>query len=154
MEILLDMFDNKYSVTSQGEVYSLKGKKKKLIGKIHKGGYREILINHNKKRKYILVHRLILSTFTENLGDKRTVNHKDGNKLNNALSNLEWATDSENQIHAIKTKLVNHKINFEIAEQIRGENGSHRELAIKYGLGKTMIGYIKNNKRWIKNMWH
>lgn len=152
MEILLNQFDNKYSVSDEGCVFSLKGERKALVGKIHKSGYREVLINHNGKRKYILVHRLVLQTFKENTGNKRTVNHIDGNKLNNRLENLEWATDSENQIHAIKNKLILHKINYEIAEKIREDKGSHRELAIKYNIGKTTIGYIKKNKRWKKGL--
>jgi hypothetical protein len=148
MEIKLSDFDFKYSVDDQGNVFSLKGKKKKLKGKVSKNGYRTLLINHNGIRKYVLEHRLILLAFDSNINNKRTVNHKDGNKLNNVLSNLEWSTDSENQNHAIDNGLINHKINYMIAEQIRNDKGSYRELAIKYGIGKTNIGYIKSNKRW------
>lgn len=148
MEIKLSDFDFKYSVDDQGNVFSLKGKKKKLKGKVSKNGYRTLLINHNGIRKYILEHRLILSAFDCNSDNKRTVNHKDGNKLNNALNNLEWATDSENQNHAIENGFINHKINYTIANQIRNDIGSCRELSVKYGVGKTTIGYIKSNKRW------
>ena len=49
------------------------------------------------KRKYI--HRIICETYLENPLNKKEVNHKDGNKLNNKLTNLEWATRSENQKH-------------------------------------------------------
>lgn len=152
MEKILSQFDNKYSVNDNGDIFSLKGRKKILVGKVSKAGYREILINHKNIRKYFLAHRLILSTFINNDDNKRTVNHIDGNKLNNKLSNLEWSTDRENQIHAINNKLIIHKINFEIAEQIRNDIGSYRELGLKYGLGKTQIGYIKNNKRWKRNL--
>jgi hypothetical protein len=148
MEKLLEQYDNKYSVNDTGDVFSLKGSKKKLMGKITKYGYRQLLINHNGVKKYVFEHKIILSSFTDNVENKRTVNHKDGNKLNNCLNNLEWATDSENQLHAIKNKLITHKIDFEIAEKIRNDIGSHRVLAEKYGIGKTQIGYIKNNKRW------
>ena len=151
MEKILKQFDSKYSVNNTGDVFSLKGKKKKLIGKITKNGYRQLLINHNGVRKYIFEHRLILSSFIENTNGKRTINHKDGNKLNNSLINLEWATNSENQLHAIKNKLIVHKINYEIAEKIRKDIGTNRELAIKYKISKTQIGYIKNNKRWKKD---
>jgi hypothetical protein len=151
MENKLSQHDNMYSVSSNGTVYSLKGNKKELVGKICKSGYRQILINHKGFRKYYLVHRLVLSTFSENIENKRTVNHIDGNKLNNNLSNLEWNTDSENQKHAIKNKLIKYKIDYSIAEKIRNDIGSHRELAIKYNLSKTQIGYIKNNKRWKKD---
>ena len=54
-------------------------------------------------RKYCNVHRLVALTFIENPKNKKTVNHIDGDKTNNKLANLEWATYSENQIHYIKT---------------------------------------------------
>jgi hypothetical protein len=151
MEKILSQFNNKYSVSDTGIVYSLKGKKKELKGKIKESGYREILINHLGNRSYILVHRLVLEAFKDNPENKDTVNHIDGNKLNNSLSNLEWATYQENQIHARNTGLCkSNKINMTIARMIRADKGSHRNLAEKYGLKKTQIGYIKKNKRWIE----
>lgn len=53
------------------------------------------------------VHRLVAQTFLSNLENKATVNHKDGNKWNNLVSNLEWATQRENNLHAFATGL-NH----------------------------------------------
>jgi hypothetical protein len=63
-------------------------------------GYHSIDLYRNGKRKTLLVHRLMAETFIPNPISKRTVNHKDGNKLNNVLSNLEWATYSENNKHS------------------------------------------------------
>jgi hypothetical protein len=148
MEKILEQYDNKYSVSSEGIIYSLKGKKKELKGKIGNAGYKEILINHKGIRKYYLVHRLVISTFIENKNNKRTVNHIDGNKLNNNLLNLEYNTDSENQKHAITNKLIKHKIDLNIANEIRNEKGTYRDIAKKYNLSKTQVGYIKQNKRW------
>ncbi len=56
-----------------------------------------------KKMEY--VHRLVMETFTENTLDKPTINHKDGDKGNNRLNNLEWATYAENHQHAYKIGL-------------------------------------------------
>ena len=102
------------------------------------------------KKTYILVHRLVASVFLVNTNNYRTVNHKDGNKLNNNVSNLEWCSDSENLKHARDNGLLKTKINNEIAEQIKNENGTIREIAKKYGIGKTQVGYIKQGKRWQK----
>lgn len=56
--------------------------------------------------KSYLVHRIVAETFLPNPNNLPTVNHKDGNKLNNRLDNLEWMTRSDNQQHAIKTGLL------------------------------------------------
>jgi hypothetical protein len=149
MEILLKTFDNKYSVSDEGKVFSLKGKKKELKGKITRSGYRIVLISHNGKRKYLLVHRLVASFFVPNSENKKTVNHIDGNKLNNNKLNLEWATYVENLIHARDTGLLSTcKITMEIANQIRNDIGTNRSLAVKYNLGKSQIQLIKTNQRW------
>ena len=150
MEKHLEKFDNQYSVTDNGIVYSLKGNKKELKGKVTNAGYREVILSHKGNKKYILVHRLVAETFIENSKNLRTVNHKDGNKLNNNIDNLEWMSDSENLKHARNNGLLNTKINNEIAEQIKNENGTIREIAKKYGIGKTQVGYIKQGKRWQK----
>ena len=150
MEKQLKQFDNQYSVTETGVVYSLKGNKKELIGKISTSGYREVVINHKGKKKYLLVHRLVAENFIQNEFNARTVNHKDGNKQNNTIENLEWCSDSMNLIHARNNGLLHTKIDNETAEQIKNDNGTIRELSKKYGISKTQIGYIKQGKRWKK----
>ena len=146
MEKLIEKYDCKYLVTSEGDVFSLKGNKKLLKGSIKNSGYREVLISHKNKKTYELVHRLVAKAFIENPNNLRTVNHKDGNKLNNHVSNLEWMSCSDNLKHARDSGLSNCKINMKIANDIRNENGSHREIANKYGIGKTLVGYIKQKK--------
>lgn len=74
---------------------------------INKNGYLQICVslgNRNKK-KVFRVHKAVAETFIPNLESKPEVNHKDGNKLNNCISNLEWATSSENTVHAYNTGL-------------------------------------------------
>lgn len=148
MEKLINKLDNQYSVNTEGIVFSLKGKKKQLKGKITKAGYREVVLSHKGVKIYILVHRLVAETFIENINTCRTVNHKDGDKLNNCLLNLEWMNDKQNLKHARDNGLLNTKITKEIANKIIEDTGSNRELAKKYGIGKTQIGYIKQGKRW------
>ena len=150
MEKLLEKFDNQYSVADNGTVYSLKGSKKVLLGKITTSGYREVILSHKGKKIYILVHRLVAENFIDNDEGLRTVNHKDGNKLNNSFENLEWMSDSENLKHARDCGFLNNKINKETANQILKDKGTIRDLAKKYGIGKTQIGYIKQGKRWME----
>jgi len=56
----------------------------------------------NGKRKFYPINRLVAECFIPNPENKRTVNHKDGNTENNDISNLEWATDSEQQLHSYR----------------------------------------------------
>ena len=91
-----------YEVSDQGRIKSFKQNKngKVLNGIIRKGylqvDFRKDGITHSEG-----VHRIVLSTFSpvENM-EAYTVNHKDGNPLNNRLENLEWMTLSENTAHA------------------------------------------------------
>lgn len=70
-------------------------------------GYRQVSIYlPNKKQRSRMIHRLIAIAFIPNPENKPTVNHLDGNKENNAIANLEWATYSENTIHAYRTGLM------------------------------------------------
>ena len=68
--------------------------------KLHlKSGYYNICLVHNKVRQGFKVHRLVALAFIPNLENKSDVNHKDKNKLNNHIDNLEWMTRKENNIH-------------------------------------------------------
>ncbi len=67
--------------------------------------YRVPLTDVNHNRKYYLVHRLVAETFIPNPNKFKDVNHKDGNKLNNNVNNLEWCTRSYNLIHAYNNGL-------------------------------------------------
>lgn len=98
-----------YEVSDHGSIRSLGFKfhkakvlKPGLVGK-ENGQYLSIQFGKNGKKRY--VHRLVAVTFIKNPVNKREVNHKDGNKLNNHVSNLEWVTPSENRQHAYDTGL-------------------------------------------------
>lgn len=71
------------------------------------GGYMEVRLWQDNKVYNRLVHRLVASAFLSNLDDKKEVNHKDGDKSNNKLNNLEWVTRSENQWH--RYNILNHR---------------------------------------------
>ena len=79
-------------------------------------GYYHVDIHENGTATKIAVHRLIALHFIPNPDNKRTVNHIDGNKLNNCISNLEWATDSENLQHAYDNGLQPYRRNYSLEE--------------------------------------
>lgn len=93
-----------HEVSNTGKV------RNKLLGKIlvtglDKRGYPRIRISINGLKKSLRIHRLVAIHFIPNPQNKSQVNHIDGNKLNNNDWNLEWNTNSENQLHAIRTGL-------------------------------------------------
>jgi hypothetical protein len=94
-------FNNKQiQVSTYGRV---KSNNKLLKGCISsQTGYIVISISNNKIRKNELVHRLVAKCFLDNPYNKNIVNHKDQNKQNNHIDNLEWCTYSENAIHFYK----------------------------------------------------
>lgn len=108
-------YDGRYKIGSKGTVIGVSRSKdnrynnKQWILKQYedKNGYMYVTLQKDKKRKTIKVHRLVGEHFIPNLENKRTINHIDGNKHNNTVENLEWATYKENQQHAIRTGLWN-----------------------------------------------
>lgn len=70
------------------------------------GFYRTVRLRKNGVAKTNKLHRLLAEAFIYKPEGKNTVNHKDANKLNNALYNLEWVTQKENMNHAYKKGLV------------------------------------------------
>lgn len=83
-----------------------------LKPRISAHGYYYVNLYKNGKRQTVKNHRLVALHFIPNLENKPEVNHKDGNKLNNRVDNLEWATSQENIIHGINMGLINAKKTF------------------------------------------
>ena len=75
--------------------------------RINKYGYLVLTLSKDGKAKTHQLHRVVASAFVDNPFNKEQINHKDGNKENNKVSNLEWVTSEENINHAIKTGLRN-----------------------------------------------
>ena len=97
------------------------------------------------KSTITLVHRCVAMAFIENPNGYRTVNHIDGNKENNNVSNLEWLNDSDNQKHAYRTGLrkpLNNPVRCietgEIFESVKA-------VAIHYGVTRATIDYNINH---------
>lgn len=76
-----------------------------IVKSLDRRGYERVRIRVNKVNKSFRVHRLVATAFIPNPENKQQVNHKDGVKTNNHVENLEWATNTENQNHAVKTGL-------------------------------------------------
>jgi hypothetical protein len=104
------------------------------------------------------VHRLVAQSFIPNNANKPQINHINGIKNDNRVHNLEWCTNSENQIHAIKNNLktilkgeqvVNHKINDKIALSIFNSNDTQRSIAKEYNISQRVVLNIKKKRAWV-----
>lgn len=96
-----------YFACENGDIIGKRGHA--LNGKITWDGYREVVLSEGARRRSVRVHRLIMEAFEGVAPKAIQVNHKDGNKLNNCLSNLEYVTVTQNSHHAYQTGL--HKTN-------------------------------------------
>lgn len=104
----VDVFGNVRSIDRVVAFYD--GRRAHRIGKplkpsTHGDGYLQVVLMINKKAITRKIHRLVAMTFIPNPENKKTVNHKNGNKKDNRVENLEWATSMENQHHAYANNL-------------------------------------------------
>jgi len=146
-----------YSATFEGEIWSHK-RNKFIIGKINRYGYHTVGIrNSNSKRLHKQTHRLIALVYIPNPENKPCVNHKDGNKLNNHIDNLEWCTISENTQHSFNNQLqINKKgkedecskwlTQYNKQDDIIAEYGSIREAHRLTNIDRKSISQCCNNK--------
>lgn len=162
-----------YFITDSGDIFSIKpinGKRhpykipvmrklKLQISKWGKARYLRIeLRNKNKVKKYF-VHRLVAKSFLKNEKQKPEVNHKNGNKLDNRVENLEWCTRSENHVHAFKIGLRiskgNPKINYKTAMKIRKMYKPYKvsryKIAKNFGISPGCVQAVIENRTWCIN---
>lgn len=164
-------FEGNYSVSNLGRVRSnfrtVPGnmigirrpvKERILCFRTRSNGYLDLTLRINGKRYSLLVHRLMCETFYGIDPNKTYVNHKDGNKLNNALVNLEWCTPAENNRHALDTGLRKQngsqsslskltEADIPVILELK-KTMSYREIGLMYGVYKTAIFKVCKGESW------
>ncbi len=126
MTVVWSKFENGYEISTEGEVRSVDRvlirkdtgtpvfyKGQILKQALHRDGYKTIRISVSDKKSSYFVHRLVEMHFRPNPDNKPQVNHKDCNKTNNHISNLEWVDNSENQLHARENGLIKNSAGIE-----------------------------------------
>lgn len=104
----IDGFE-RYTIDINGNIFDTKRKKFMCQWIDTVGYYQCVLKDNNNKKCYKRVHRLVALSFIPNPDNLPQVNHKDGNKLNNNIKNLEWCTNSENTQHGYDNNLYHSK---------------------------------------------
>lgn len=124
-------YNGLYQVSNMGNV--------RRSGKVHKArtnrdGYIEIKLSLNGEKKNHSIHRLVAIAFIPNPENKSTVNHKDGNKQNNIVTNIEWMTRSENMLHAYRVLRIKNPMEGKLGD----DNSLSMHFQIKYPNGKIV----------------
>lgn len=157
-------YSKRLEISNDGKLRNAKTKRVYKVCVNH-GGYYQVYISLGKRKcgKIFKIHRCVAESFIPNPENYPIINHKDGNKLNNAIDNLEWCTQRDNIIHAIQTGLLipahgnqihNTKLNSNDIIYIR-ENykpydkifGS-RALARKFNVDHSTILSVINRINW------
>lgn len=152
----------KYLISTCGNVFN-SVKKKRLKRKIDSKGYYHIILSHKGHLYDFRIHRLVALAFIKNKDSARTiVNHKDGNKLNPHVNNLEWCTYSENVIHAIQNKLlvpakgensgkavITNDIARDICKLLEKGQMTQREISKALNISEGIVRAIRIKDNWV-----
>ena len=158
-------YDGQYQVSNKGRVRSFKRNKScpyVLKFSEDKDGYLCVVLSKNGHSNKVRIHRIVAETFLTNPDRKPTVNHKDGDKHNNCVENLEWATRREQIQHVISNDLRSpqsvHVLCIETGQEFPSKRSAETTLGIrKNGVstsirtGKPVNGFtFKEVKRVIR----
>lgn len=121
----------------------------------HPKGYYRVGLYKNNKVKFWFVHKLVALHFIDNPDNKKTINHKNGDKADNTVDNLEWSTYRENMNHAVENKISacgerngRSKLTLEQVNEVKSSIESTDTLKTKYNVSKNTINRIKSGKGW------
>lgn len=144
-------YEGIYAVNEQGEVFSLDRlvigvdgvtyprKGRKLSPGLNKvTGYYYVSLWKDNKGKSFAVHRLVAQAFIPNPDNKPEVNHKDSNRLNCCVTNLEWVSSSENSLHGYEHGLATQKPRRKLLED------DYKEIFRRFMLGESFASILKN----------
>ncbi len=157
-------YENSYKISDKGRIFTkrrLDGNRiiygKELHPQVTEDGYLKVSLTKDSVSKKFYVHRLVALHFIENPSNLPQVNHIDGNKFNNDVSNLEWCTKEQNQEHAVINSLMQHgeaRPNAKLTEkdvleiyQLKGIL-SAKEIGERYNVSKNTVNLILRGKKW------
>ena len=137
-----------YEVSTYGNVRRI-GASHNLRPGSHTKGYAMVCLSKPRsKPRTFFVHRLLLETFVGPCPEGWMADHKDGNKKNNHLSNLEWVTARENTVRALVLGLLTTRLTPETVREIKNSPLSLRKIARQYGVSRDAIHKVKRGRAW------
>jgi hypothetical protein len=136
----IEGYEGLYKISSFGNVFSVR-RNKIMLYKVHRG-YKNICLNINKQRKFFRVSRLVAQHFIPNPENKKLVDHIDRNTSNNHVSNLRWATSSENSGNTSSRKDSSSKYKGVSFHKLHKK----WEVSIKFNKKKQHLGYFTCEK--------
>ena len=156
-------YGDRYLISNYGKVKNVKTGYIRKPSLDRENGYYYVCLSLGSRalKCYVKIHRSVAQTFITNPNNLPQVNHIDGNKKNNMVTNLEWVTAQENAIHAYKnglnqtgenstsSKLSKEDINYIRSHHIPNDSvyGS-AALGRKYNVHPSTISKIVHNKNW------
>ena len=156
-------YERYYEVSNKGNVrsvtryvFSIKGKRKtrKVCGsekkpKINHSGYYQTTLSKQGKSETVVIHRIVAEAFIPNPCSKPQVNHIDGDKLNNCVENLEWATSFENMSHAVNVlnRLVIPVSQYDLEGNFIARFNSIKEAGESTGTPRCSISNVLHGRR-------
>jgi hypothetical protein len=148
-------YEGKYAATNMGRIFSFKRDQPKQLCYGLNNGYYVVYLYKERRRKLIKVHRLIAIAFINNPCALNFINHKDGIKVHNHVSNLEWCTGKQNAIHAHEIGLYprascrkNAKFSDQDIVDIRASNKSLADLSKIYRVSRGTISKVSTGIQW------
>jgi hypothetical protein len=155
-------YENRYLVSDFGRVasiafydinYGWKSKWQIINPRLHDNRCHVVNLWRDNKFKTFRVHRLVATAFLDNPDSKKTINHIDGDPQNNQLQNLEWATQSENNLHSYRSlgrtgsfvgrcgnKHPNsNRVGRVVSGKVIEEFESARQASLAYGLADSSV---------------
>lgn len=160
-------YEGYYRISNLGRVKSLERKtrhnhiiKEHILRLRSNGRYYFVDLYKNNTSKHFYVHKLVLNAFVVNSANKLEANHKDGDKNNNSVYNLEWATPKENCCHRdtilgkhsrgednLNSKLTSMNVR-SIRNLLNTTKLSQRKIAKMFNVSQANISLINTSKNW------
>ena len=157
-------YEDSYQISDSGRIFTkrrLVGNQiyygRELVPQLTSDGYLKVTLSKNCESKKYYLHRLVAIQFLDNPDNLPQVNHIDGNKLNNSITNLELCTKQENQNHAVRMGLMQRgqnrpsaKLTEEKVLEIYKLKGilKSQDIADKYSVSKNTINCILRGSKW------